>query len=186
MANCSKCGKEIPEGTKFCPYCGAAAPIDPSGAGNKVNLDTGNVDGQLKNYFDTKPMDRTPEEVEDAEKNKAMGILAYFGILVLIPIFAAKDSKFARFHSNNGLILCIIEVCLSVLNIINGAIFPLKVETLSDYRAGGRHFFLYYIFAVIYWIAMIAVAVIAIIGIIHAVKGNKKKLPVVGGIEILK
>ncbi len=26
-----------------------------------------------------------------------MAILAYFGILVLIPILAAKDSKFARF-----------------------------------------------------------------------------------------
>ena len=33
-----------------------------------------------------------------------MAILAYFGILVLIPILAAKDSKFARFHANQGLL----------------------------------------------------------------------------------
>ena len=43
----------------------------------------------------------------DVEQNKVMAILAYFGILVLIPILAAKDSKFARFHANQGLLLCI-------------------------------------------------------------------------------
>lgn len=34
----------------------------------------------------------------DIQNNKVMAILAYFGILVLIPIFAAKESKFARFR----------------------------------------------------------------------------------------
>ncbi len=186
MAICSKCGKEIPEGTKFCPFCGAAAPTTP-GEEKKASLNTGNVDGQLKDYFDVKPQDRTPEEAEDAEKNKAMGILAYFGILVLIPIFAAKDSKFARFHSNNGLILCIIGVVVWLLNILNGVIFPRKIEYLFGVpiRTGSR-FFLYHVFAVIFWIIMIAVGVLAIVGIIHAVKGNKKKLPVVGNIEIIK
>lgn len=38
----------------------------------------------------------------DIQNNKVMAILAYFGILVLIPIFAAKESKFARFHANQG------------------------------------------------------------------------------------
>jgi len=31
---------------------------------------------------------------KDAEDNKIMGILAYLGILVLVPILAAKESPF--------------------------------------------------------------------------------------------
>ena len=42
---------------------------------------------------------------QDIAQNKAMAILAYLGILVLIPIFAAKNSAFAKFHANQGLIL---------------------------------------------------------------------------------
>ena len=44
---------------------------------------------------------------QDVQANKVMAILAYFGILVLIPLFAAKESPFARFHANQGLILLI-------------------------------------------------------------------------------
>ena len=42
---------------------------------------------------------------QDIQNNKIMAILSYFGILVLVPILAAKESKFARFHANQGLIL---------------------------------------------------------------------------------
>ncbi len=43
-----------------------------------------------------------------------MGILCYLGILVLIPIFAAKDSKFVRFHANQGLILLLASVAYGI------------------------------------------------------------------------
>ncbi|MDO4733556.1 MAG: zinc ribbon domain-containing protein, partial [Bacillota bacterium] len=35
----------------------------------------------------------------DIEQHKVMGVLAYLSWLVLIPIFAAPKSKFARFHA---------------------------------------------------------------------------------------
>ena len=63
----------------------------------------------VNNPDSTKPVDiasvmGTPEalevDAEDAEKNKVMGILAYLGILVLVPILAAKDSPFAKYHAN--------------------------------------------------------------------------------------
>ena len=42
---------------------------------------------------------------QDVQANKVMAILAYFGLLVFVPLFAAKESRFARFHTNQGLIL---------------------------------------------------------------------------------
>ena len=56
-----------------------------------------------KNLFSV--VDHTAEfEAQDIQNNKVMSILAYIGILVLVPIFAAKDSKAARFNANQGLV----------------------------------------------------------------------------------
>lgn len=97
----------------------------------------------------------------DASANKVMAILAYFGILVLIPLFAAKESKFARFHANQGLILLI----FSVVIFIAGSFIP------------G--------ISAIIWLLNVAVAILAIIGIVHAAKGEAQELPLVGKIHII-
>lgn len=100
--------------------------------------------------------DFTPE---DARSNKLMAVLAYLGVLVLIPLFAAKESKFARFHTNQGLILLI-------FNVVSIVFSRLGWGTLS-------------------WILNVVIFILAIIGIINAVKGEAKELPVVGKYRIL-
>ena len=68
---------------------------------------------QKKNLFAM--TDRTAEfEQEDIQKNKVMNILAYIGILVLVPIFAAKESKSARFNANQGLVILILAAAGSI------------------------------------------------------------------------
>lgn len=42
-------------------------------------------------------------ELQDAQENKGMAVLAY--LIFLIPLLAAKESKFARYHTNQGLVL---------------------------------------------------------------------------------
>ena len=101
--------------------------------------------------------DITPE---DASSNKLMGILAYLGILVLIPLFAAKDSKFARFHVNQGLILLICSVVIYAVGRVLG------LSTLAG-------------------ILNIAVFILAVIGIVNVVKGRAKELPLVGKFRII-
>ena len=98
----------------------------------------------------------------DVEKNKVMGILAY--IIFFIPLLAAKESKFAMYHANQGLVLFLLGVAVSIL----GSIIP----------------FLGWF--VILPIGSILVLVLAIIGIINAAKGEMKQLPVIGKISIIK
>jgi len=100
---------------------------------------------------------------KDAQDNKVMGILAYFGPLVLVPILAAKESPFARFHSNQGLILCIIWFAVVILSFI----LPWQLAFLCS-------------------LLYLAIGVFAIIGIINAVKGEAKELPLIGSFKILK
>lgn len=99
---------------------------------------------------------------QDVEKNKVMAILAY--IIFFIPLIAARESRFAMFHANQGLVLFLAAV---VINIVGG-IIP---------------FIGWFLILPLGWIAVL---VFAIIGIINASKGEMKPLPLIGGISIIK
>lgn len=99
---------------------------------------------------------------QDAEKNKVMGILAYIGLLFLVPLFAAKESKFAMYHANQGLILCIASFGLSII---------LSITV---------------VLAILTPLVFIATIIFAILGIINVTKGECKPLPLIGKFQILK
>lgn len=100
-------------------------------------------------------------EGDDIEKNKVMALLAY--IIFLIPLLAAKDSRFAMYHANQGLVLFLFAVAVNVI----GGIVPF-VGWLLILPLGNLFVF-----------------VLAILGIINAAKGEAKPLPLIGGIKII-
>ena len=110
---------------------------------------------------------------QDAQANKTMAVLAY--IIFFIPLLsgAAKTSPFAKFHTNQGIILAIAAVAYSILNSI-----------LSSLLA---------FIPVIGWLLILllgllgfVVPVLCIMGIINAVNGRMKEIPVIGKFTILK
>jgi uncharacterized membrane protein len=116
----------------------------------------------------------------DAEQNKVMAILAYLGILVLVPIFAAKESPFARFHANQGLILFIAfigwGIVDGILTALLRAILWSGLGLWSLYSLGSSVLNLVYL----------AFTVLAVIGILNAVNGKAKELPFIGKYKLLK
>jgi len=93
---CSGCGKEIPEGSKFCPECGKAT----NGTPNVTNT------------------------VSDSDSTKTlMAILAY--ILFFIPLLtgAHKTSDFVKYHTNQGTVLFLATLIFSIALSIITAIF---------------------------------------------------------------
>ena len=123
---------------------------------------------EKKNLFDTP--DHTAEfEAQDIQDNKVMGILAYIGLLVLVPIFAAKNSKYARFHANQGLVLLICAaIVLTVLGIL----------TVIPYVG--------IVFKILESLASLAVTGLAVFGIVNVARGKAKELPLIGKFKILK
>jgi uncharacterized membrane protein len=127
---------------------------------------------------------------QDAEKNKLFGILAYIPFLFLVPLFAAPDSKFSKFHANQGLLLTIVSVVLWIvqwiLNAIIRAIFYRDPQTLEDWvnyvnRASSTPFLIIFVSLVVWAI----VTILAIIGIVSANKGECKPLPVIGKFNLI-
>lgn len=150
MAYCNNCGAQLDEGAKFCPSCGT-------------------VQGSAQqNASQAAPV------LDDAQQNKAMGILAYLSFLVLVPLFAAQNSPFARYHANQGLVLFIAEVAYGILVSILTAVFWAISWTL-----GG-------IMSTLFSLLWLAFLVFLILGIMNAAKGEMKPLPIIGGIKILK
>lgn len=123
---------------------------------------------KLRNLNDTK--DTTADyDKKDIEDNKAMAILAYIGWLVLIPIFGAKSSAYARYHSNQGLILAIVETVIAVVFGLLGLIPYVGV-----------------IFSICSWLLELCCFALFIIGLVNAINGKAKELPIIGGYKLLK
>lgn len=73
-----------------------------------------------------------PEENKDVKEGKIWAIIAYLGILCLLPLLLKKENKFVLYHAKQGLVLFIGEfavliICTVIppLSIILGPIFTL-------------------------------------------------------------
>lgn len=122
---------------------------------------------------------------QDAEKNKLFGILAYIPFLFLVPLFAAQDSKFSKFHANQGLLLTIVSVILWIIQkIINTIIAKIMYRNILrnpfGYAAGGSA-----VSAIVGLVIWAIITILAIIGIVSANKGECKPLPVIGKFNLI-
>jgi uncharacterized membrane protein len=104
---------------------------------------------------------------EDIEKNKVMALLAY--ILFFIPLLAAKDSPFAKFHANQGLILFLTNLGIWIISVILDFIPVIG-----------------FIIGIVAMLAHIGVVILAVIGILNAVNGKSERLPLIGNYDLIK
>ena len=162
MAYCGKCGTKVDEGVKFCPSCGnpmeAPAP-EQQAQTQQAQAQQSDLSAKVTNLNNTADITEQFDK-DDIEKNKVMGLLAY--ILFFIPLLAAKDSPFARYHANQGLVLFLAAILSSVILII-----PILGWIIAP-------------------ILSIVITVLAVIGIINALNGKAKELPIIGKFKILK
>jgi len=165
MAFCVNCGKQMDDGVKFCPSCGTAAGGGPSEAPSKpaaAQADPADAAGQQA-------------DSTDAEQNKGMAVVAY--ILFFIPLITGdhKKSPFVLFHTNQGTVLFISSITLSIVSSIFVTIlYQLHLRFLAG------------IIGLILPLVSIMIFVLFIIGIVNAVNGRMKPLPVIGNIQIIK
>ncbi|MDO4756906.1 MAG: zinc ribbon domain-containing protein, partial [Parabacteroides sp.] len=116
----------------------------------------------------------------DAEANKVMALLSYFGILVLIPIFAAKHSPFVRFHANQGVVLLLAMIGYIIADSIISAI--LRVVLYKGLGLWSIYSMCNSLLSLLY----VGFTIFAIIGIINVLNGRAKDLPIIGKYRVLK
>lgn len=169
MKTCPNCGAQAADTALFCNSCGTS--FGGNGAEAARNAEPDFID-KTKAVFeeinDTQDTTGCYSTMDIAE-NKFMAVLAYFGILVLIPLFAAKDSPYARFHTNQGLVLWIVSM---LYNAVMGIV---AVVPILGWAA-----------AAVMSLLSVVFVVLMILGIVNVVQGKAKELPLIGKITILK
>ena len=171
MAYCPKCGSMLEDDAAFCGICGASVTrVQEQAAAYKAAAQQADTPIRQQGTEATEAVDQ-----KDIDDNKIYAALAYFGPTVLLPILASPKSKFARFHANQGLLLCCIygiEIILSIL------LSLIKVDRLSLFGFYTR-VTPWYIGLLIFilWLPAIGWAVL---GAINGGTGKYKKLPFIG------
>ena len=163
MIYCIKCGEKAEDGMKFCPRCGAPLP-EMSGA-EKTHEERKRTAADGAGYFSE----------QDVKANKAMGVLSYLGILILIPLLAGdKQSEYVRFHINQGLVLFLVSIAVDILD--------------GRWFWGFQSWFAQRMLNLSWALDILSLIlfVLMILGIVYAVRGEKRELPVIGQIHIWK
>ena len=122
---------------------------------------------EIKNGINNNSTDHTPEfDPADIRANASLSGACYIAFLFFLPLVMRPDSRFARFHANQGLVLFIFSAIIGVL------------ETVVD---------------VIPIVGGILRAVLGLVtlglflfGFVNALNGKAKELPFIGGISLIK
>ncbi len=124
-----------------------------------------------------KPIPEQEEKSEaDVGNHRAMAILAYIPILVVIPLIFGQQSRFVRYHTNQGFLLFILEVLrwgiMSVLYTGLPLLFRWhSILSLFGFVNGAISFLF---------------LALAIVGILHVVSGHCEELPGIGKYQVIE
>ena len=102
-------------------------------------------------------------DTQDVQNNKIWAVLSYVGILFILPLLVnGGQSRYAKYHANQGFILFLADIVAGIVGAILGKI-PVLGGILS---------------------ALISLATLAlmIIGILNAANGKAKQLPLIGNL----
>lgn len=157
MAFCSKCGTQVDDTAKFCSACGAPTAIN------------NNIFDKMQSSFKSTKQTGGFDTI-DIEQNKMLALFSYIGVLFIIPLLAAPNSKYARFHANQGIVLFICEV---VFGVVTGVMTRIL-------RFSGL-----YLIAALISLTGLVFLVLMIVGILNAINGKAEELPVIGSFRIL-
>lgn len=103
-------------------------------------------------------------QAEDIEQVKIMAALAYLGILFFLPLVTNPESKFGKFHANQGLMLLIASLIINAVGTIIPVIGWFLILPLGN----------------------IFLVVLFIMGLVNAFGGEMKRLPLVGNYDLIK
>ena len=181
MAFCSKCGASVADGVKFCPACGQAMGGAPGQPAQQAYSQQPFQQQPYQQGFAQPGVPLTPEQAfqKDVQDNKVMAILSYLGILCLIPLLVGthKTSPFVKYHLNQGIVLFLATIALSVvLTMVSGILGAIAVS--------GAYFLA--VLIPVFWILELIPVILIILGIVNVFNAKMSPLPVIGGITVVK
>ena len=123
-----------------------------------------------KNEPQTEEQKEETKQEMDHDTVQVLCVLGYFWILFLIPLFACPKDKFARFHTNQAILLFIAETVCGIVSAVL-AFIPVVGGILSGILGG---------------VSGVLFLILLILQIVAVVQNEEKEIPVLGKYRILK
>lgn len=108
----------------------------------------------------------------DIQENKTMAGLAY--LLFFLPLITNSNSKYGKFHANQGLLLLLFSIIGHIL-----ITFFSNILTSISWH-------LYSVSSLLHGGFSIIILALFIIGLLNGLNGKAKELPLFGSIRIIK
>ncbi len=157
-----KSGKELKDTEKACSNCEKQ------------------IDNKLSKKDEYVLLNEEMISQEDINKNKVISVFSYLSLLIIIPLFVAPDSKYARFHIIQGINLLILNVIYAIIScLLNLTIEPNYVLGVSTSPIP-----IFIVF--INFILGIFIVILSVVGVFNAATGKIKELPFIGKIKLIK
>ncbi len=125
---------------------------------NMDNQGTENMDNQEQNNMNQQEQNNAGND----DTNNLINAVAY--LVFFVPLIVDGNNQEYKFHANQGLVLLLLSIVVSVL----GSILPVIG------------------WFVILPVGLIFVLVLVIMGIIHGINREQKELPLIGKIKLIK
>ena len=109
-------------------------------------------------------------DTSDIESNKVLAAIGYVPVLFLVPLLVAPQSRFAKFHANQGLLLTLAGLALGIVNAIIGLVIG-WIPILGAIISG--------LISLVCGVAMLG---LMIYGMVCTGQGFAKELPFIGGL----
>ena len=111
--------------------------------------------------------DPTPASIPSSNRT-IMIVLAYLGLLALIPLLVEKNDREVQWHAKHGLVLLVVEVALFIgLSIVGAIVGHIPVIGCLGALAG----------ALLWFLLMIGILVVHVTCIVKGVNGERFRLP---------
>ena len=166
---CPKCGYETITKVNFCPSCGYDLSKPYEEEVIEASFEEKEEVKEKKEKVNDTSYDYSDNmyDMKDIEENKVFALFSYLGILFIIPLIARPNSRYCKFHVNQGIILCIVN---AIVGALSSALLNIELITIT------------------YIISALDLIMLAytVYGIYNAVTGNAKELPLIGKYRILK
>ena len=107
------------------------------------------------------------------KENKVWSILAYFGILFFLPLVGVPNSAYGKFHANQGLILLIFYVTLTVASWLVQAVLGM-IPIIGVILSG-----------LVQLAVSVCIIALIVFGMVQAAQGKAKTLPVIGKFHLI-
>jgi len=188
MAKCTHCGREFNDKLLFCPGCGARVPEKKIDTAQMFREQAKSMANEFKNEAinaahglkhnpeqsqNTVQTDNSGEYVDTPSKI-VCAVMYLFRILFFVPLLLSPRTRFNMFHSNQALVLLLLDIVLGIaVGIVDSILLFIPI---------------------IGWIAVcllsaavtIIMLIFSFIGIINVLNGKMRPLPIIGRITIIK